>query len=412
MDSSNTRDSSEQEPREWMPVSVCLASGLALAALAVLHGFELLEAPTTSTASSAAYAIAAVCLLLLAWHWPRFRRADVDDFSGVLAALVLTASALWPAVFESGRLNETAVALVIVSTGMLILGIARLAPTLLGIFVVSLVALLATVQADRALLATTVLWAFAALLGLCARQWRQHSAWVTEDLKEQRLRNEQALQQHLAKMDNQTQQRQRLEKRAAALAEQLERSRRVDPLTGLANRQQFHEMLSREFRRAQREQQGISLLFCDIDGFAAYNRRAGNDAGDRLIQEIAALISATIGRPTDVIARYEGAVFAIVLPNTTVAQGRLVANRVRDFINESAIPHPASNISRHVTVSIGLSNAIPYSDLSPERLMSLAASALKDAKDQGRNRVTVEAVSPVEEIQPPSAKRRIDPAAD
>lgn len=163
----------------------------------------------------------------------------------------------------------------------------------------------------------------------------------------------------------------------------------TDALTGLANRRTFMDRLNREWRRASREGQPLSLLFVDADNFKPFNDKYGHVAGDGCLKEIGAVIGGSSRRPGDVVARYGGEEFVLLLPRTDTAGAKHVAEQLRQAISALAIPH-AGNPAGVVTASIGVATEIPgRDDSAPEILLANADGALYQAKADGRNAVRV-----------------------
>ncbi len=161
-----------------------------------------------------------------------------------------------------------------------------------------------------------------------------------------------------------------------------------DGLTGLANRRSFDVRLAEETRRALREQLPLSLLMIDVDCFKLYNDTNGHQKGDECLQAVARSIAATLWREADFAARYGGEEFIVVMPNTRLSGAMLIAERLRNSVEGLRIPHSASTVSDHVTLSIGGIVAIGR-DFNPERLIAAADAALYSAKRGGRNRAVV-----------------------
>jgi diguanylate cyclase (GGDEF)-like protein/PAS domain S-box-containing protein len=158
-----------------------------------------------------------------------------------------------------------------------------------------------------------------------------------------------------------------------------------DSLTGLSNRRAFDEALAKEYRRAKREKQFLSLVMVDVDRFKAFNDRYGHPAGDDCLRRVAAAIAETVGRSGDVVARYGGEEFVVLLPNTDEAGAELIAQRVLRAVRDLKIRHEA-NVDGLVTISAGVASlAATELDGRPATLVQNADRALYRAKDSGRN---------------------------
>ncbi|MFG6666062.1 diguanylate cyclase [Halomonas sp. HNIBRBA4712] len=163
----------------------------------------------------------------------------------------------------------------------------------------------------------------------------------------------------------------------------------TDALTGLANRRVLDETLKREWQRLARQPGALSIIMCDIDHFKNYNDRFGHDGGDRCLQRVALVLQAELARPADLIVRYGGEEFALVLPETDERGARYLGNRLCEAVRRLEIPNPGVG-NGLVTASVGISSihALDYSDLSPEggeSLLRCADKALYQAKSRGRD---------------------------
>ena len=159
----------------------------------------------------------------------------------------------------------------------------------------------------------------------------------------------------------------------------------VDPVTGVANRRHFDEVMDRAWRSAARHEFQIGLIIMDIDFFKGYNDRLGHPAGDDCLRRVANELAAGLLRPDDFLGRYGGEEFAVILPRTDLAGATVVAERLRSNIESLGIPHPTSTAAAHVTISQGLACAVPEPASSPSSLIALADEALYEAKRSGRN---------------------------
>jgi diguanylate cyclase (GGDEF)-like protein len=159
-----------------------------------------------------------------------------------------------------------------------------------------------------------------------------------------------------------------------------------DPLTGLANRRGFGDMLRREWRRCAREEEPLSLLVLDVDNFKGFNDLYGHGRGDECLKIIASAITCSIRRPSDLAARYGGEEFVVVLPTTYLDDAMVIGEAIRQAVVQQAVPHrdgPAGVVS----VSIGAACSISLVEPTMELLIETADNALYQAKHNGRNRI-------------------------
>ncbi|MHB1416898.1 MAG: GGDEF domain-containing protein [Chloroflexota bacterium] len=183
------------------------------------------------------------------------------------------------------------------------------------------------------------------------------------------------------------QQQAELEKANAHLAESNERLRRLsllDPLTEVPNRRFFGECLAREWKRAVRGRSPLSLVMIDLDHFKAYNDTYGHQAGDGCLLKVSAAISEVLKRPGDLLARYGGDEFAVILPQTDLSGARQIGDEVRRAVLAKDLLHRAGWGGR-VTVSVGVASIQPTWEDSSASLLAAADKALYLAKAGGRN---------------------------
>jgi diguanylate cyclase (GGDEF)-like protein len=160
-----------------------------------------------------------------------------------------------------------------------------------------------------------------------------------------------------------------------------------DGLTGLANRRSFDESLDADWLHALREQTPLSLLLVDVDHFKLYNDTYGHQKGDACLRAVASILGQQVFRPSDLASRYGGEEFAVIMPTTDLDGAMRVAERIREAVEEMALPHSASLTAAHVTLSVGAASTVPSLDQSPADLLASADAALYRAKHGGRNRV-------------------------
>jgi len=181
------------------------------------------------------------------------------------------------------------------------------------------------------------------------------------------------------------------DRKAAELA--LERANReldklanLDGLTQIANRRKFESTLKAEWQRLSRERQPLAIIIGDIDFFKQYNDLYGHQEGDNCLITIAQTLEHALQRPADVVARFGGEEFILILPNTPLAGGVRVAEEIRKRVLLLRIPHKGSECSPYVTMSLGVSAIVPNTKCLPEDLIAVADTALYQAKQNGRNR--------------------------
>ncbi len=169
--------------------------------------------------------------------------------------------------------------------------------------------------------------------------------------------------------------------------EQLQKSAITDSLTGLANRRHFDDILKSEINRATRDHKPLSLILGDIDHFKKYNDHYGHVAGDSCLKKVAQAITRTFQRAGELSARYGGEEFAIILPNTSMFEAKVSAEKLLKQIQQLQIPHQASETTSYVTMSLGFATyqASGQKPIDTDTLINIADSGLYNAKKAGRN---------------------------
>jgi len=157
-----------------------------------------------------------------------------------------------------------------------------------------------------------------------------------------------------------------------------------DPLTGLYNRRYLTEMLEREIRRAVRAEQSLGVLMLDLDHFKKFNDTYGHDAGDTVLREAASFLTKSI-RVEDVVCRFGGEEFVVLLPTADLNAAHARGERIRSKIRELAVLHQGQSLGM-ITVSVGVAT-LPQHGTSPKELLEAADAALYRAKREGRDRV-------------------------
>jgi len=179
---------------------------------------------------------------------------------------------------------------------------------------------------------------------------------------------------------------QKAQKDLVVANEELEHLAMYDQLTGLANRRNFDDTLLRQFNLAKRNKSPLSLIICDIDFFKIYNDTYGHQEGDVCLAAVAKVIGDAPGRPTDKACRYGGEEFTLVLPDTDLQGGLILAEKIRQSILDLNIVHEGSKVADCVSLSLGLATYTGQFHSQDEALKA-ADEALYRAKENGRNRV-------------------------
>lgn len=162
----------------------------------------------------------------------------------------------------------------------------------------------------------------------------------------------------------------------------------VDALTGVCNRRFFDEKIQYEWKRALRTERCLSLLLVDIDYFKKYNDMYGHEQGDICLSRVASTLVSAVHRSEDIVSRYGGEEFAIILPNVDKEGARKISKRLLEKIHDARIPHSGSDVFKYITISIGQASLQPSMSHSYNELFRAADHALYQSKESGRNRAT------------------------
>ena len=158
-----------------------------------------------------------------------------------------------------------------------------------------------------------------------------------------------------------------------------------DGLTGIANRRQFDAALSKVWTRLARGSTPLALLMVDADWFKALNDTAGHLHGDECLRTLARLCAAQLQGEDDLVARFGGEEFVLLLPGRDLEAAVAVGETLRLAVAQERLQHPASPIARHVTVSVGAGSTWPSEGGQPQDLLLAADRAMYAAKARGRN---------------------------
>jgi diguanylate cyclase (GGDEF)-like protein len=183
---------------------------------------------------------------------------------------------------------------------------------------------------------------------------------------------------------------QNLHRNEDLLKEVLQQTRELsisDGLTGLYNQMHFFELLDRETKKSQRHEMSYSLIIFDVDHFKNFNDSNGHLRGSETLRDIAALMRKKF-RSTDLLAKYGGDEFVIILPQTDKVGAYLAAERLRESVEKQAFPGAETQPQKKITVSIGLAS-YPEHGATDEEILNRADKALYFAKETGRNRTVI-----------------------
>ncbi|MEA2857397.1 MAG: hypothetical protein QOH98_1718 [Methylobacteriaceae bacterium] len=176
-------------------------------------------------------------------------------------------------------------------------------------------------------------------------------------------------------------------------------SSRQDKLTGFLNRSGLDKALQELWKGPFSQ---VAAIMVDIDHFKSYNDHYGHLAGDACLKEVAALVAASTRRPKDILARFGGDEFLVLLPNTDLREGSRIAERMRRTLKEAVIPHEAADAYGFVSLSIGVGSAATKT-MSPRELISAADAALYRVKKNGRDGIWPAVDRPVLSVVGPGA---------
>jgi diguanylate cyclase (GGDEF)-like protein/PAS domain S-box-containing protein len=181
--------------------------------------------------------------------------------------------------------------------------------------------------------------------------------------------------------------RKKTEERLLAMQKELEALSFKDGLTNIANRRRFNASLELEWESARSNGQPLSVLMFDIDFFKQYNDLYGHVKGDRCLVDIAQTLDLALDGPRDLVARFGGEEFVVLLPQADASVALKVAERCQRLIKKQAIIHAQSPHEQRITVSIGVGSVVPGEHLKPSDFIEAVDRQLYAAKRNGRNRI-------------------------
>ncbi|UTF61484.1 diguanylate cyclase domain-containing protein [Gilvimarinus sp. DA14] len=174
------------------------------------------------------------------------------------------------------------------------------------------------------------------------------------------------------------------------LNNELEALSQLDSLTQVLNRRTFNEQAEQQWLLAGRKQTHTCALMIDVDHFKLYNDHYGHPAGDACLKEVTAAIKGCLNRPYDLLGRYGGEEFVVLLPETDAAGAERVCSSIKQAVADLALPHKVSPVEPIVTVSIGAACCLQPRSCNLEEVIKAADRALYRAKHTGRNQYALE----------------------
>lgn len=176
-----------------------------------------------------------------------------------------------------------------------------------------------------------------------------------------------------------------------SLSDKFELMAKTDSLTGLANRREMMEQIQKEYARINRNNDTLSLLLIDVDRFKSINDGYGHDVGDIVLQQLAHTLAENL-RAHDLVARWGGEEFLVMLPETNHQQAVDVAEKLRDKV--SSHNFNVKHFHKQITVSIGITELNKYQTIT--NAIAKADQYLYQAKQSGRNKVCFEILEPAQ----------------
>lgn len=195
--------------------------------------------------------------------------------------------------------------------------------------------------------------------------------------------------------------------RLSTTNDELRQLSHLDTLTGIANRRWLESHLAEMASRSFETGMTMAVMMVDVDHFKGFNDHYGHPEGDRCLKMVAAVARDQVRRKDDLIGRFGGEEFLVILPGTDLLDAAKVGERIRNAIASMKMPHARSSVADVVTVSIGVSAGRVADGISTDELVRAADNALYEAKRMGRNRIHASApgFTLLEETEGPRRRR-------
>jgi diguanylate cyclase (GGDEF)-like protein/PAS domain S-box-containing protein len=184
--------------------------------------------------------------------------------------------------------------------------------------------------------------------------------------------------------------RKRTEQKLLDMQRELEELSFKDGLTGVANRRRFDSVVDARWLEAQMGRHPMSVVVLDIDFFKQYNDHYGHLEGDECLKRVASALASIVRGPDDLLCRFGGEEFVLLLPNTDAATAMALAWRCLDLVDKALIAHAGVGHDKRVTLSAGVNTLVPGEGDSVLPFIGVADSRLYKAKERGRHRVVAE----------------------
>ena len=192
--------------------------------------------------------------------------------------------------------------------------------------------------------------------------------------------------------------RKKQEQELETLKKQLEGYSYQDGLTGISNRRFFEDSYNMEVLNAQREQQPLTIMLLDIDYFKQYNDYNGHILGDACLKQIAQILKKSVSRPRDLVARFGGEEFVLILPDTSQGSAIEVVERILQSLRTADICHSSSPLDQRLSVSLGVKTIIPTQKNDKMAFLKEVDQNLYLAKEQGRNGYVIQDAEDVQHL--------------